>query len=141
MFNLQQELFFFWIDQASLDLLARFYTKRRIGDPSAKTAWICVLALRVNLPAWPGLLLSCPSWLLIVFPVMNTTSDTINDYIKALRERANQVGGLDYALGYLHSTLTQLKLQSYELEQLQKDTENLRDLVAEDNIDLSTSIL
>ena len=72
---------------------------------------------------------------------MNTTSDTINDYIKALRERANQVGGLDYALGYLHSTLTQLKLQSYELEQLQKDTENLRDLVAEDNIDLSTSIL
>ena len=72
---------------------------------------------------------------------MNTTSDTINDYIKALRERANQVGGLDYAMGYLHTTLEQLKLQSYELEQLQKDAENLRIMIAEDNIDLSTEKL
>jgi hypothetical protein len=41
-------------------------------------------------------------------------------------------------MGYLHTTLEQLKLQSYELEQLQKDAENLRIMIAEDNIDLST---
>jgi len=72
---------------------------------------------------------------------MTTTHNTINDYIKALRERANQVGGLDYAMGFLYSTLKNLKPQSYELELLQKDTENLRNLIAEENIDPSTTIL
>ena len=69
---------------------------------------------------------------------MTTTIDTITEYIQALRERANQVGGLDYAMGFLYSTLKELKPQSYELEQLKKDTENLRNLIAEDKIDLST---
>ena len=69
---------------------------------------------------------------------MNTTHDTITDYIQALRDRANQAGGLDYAMGFLYSTLKDLKPQSYELERLQKDTENLRNLIARDNIDLST---
>jgi hypothetical protein len=72
---------------------------------------------------------------------MITTHNTINDYIQALLERANQVGGLDYAMGFLYSTLKDLKLQSYELEQLQKDTENLRDLIAEENLDPSSTIL
>ena len=66
---------------------------------------------------------------------MNTTHDTINDYIQALRNRANQVGGLDYAMGFLYSTLKDLKLQGYELERLQKDTENLSNLITQDNID------
>jgi hypothetical protein len=69
---------------------------------------------------------------------MTTTIDTITEYIQALRERANQVGGLDYAMGFLYATLKELKPQSYELEQLKKDTENLRNLIAEDKIDLST---
>jgi hypothetical protein len=72
---------------------------------------------------------------------MNTTIDTITDYIQALRERANQVGGLDYAMGFLYSTLKELKPQSYELEQLKKDTENLRNLITEENLTLSTSNL
>ena len=66
---------------------------------------------------------------------MNTTHDTITDYIQALRNRANQVGGLDYAMGFLYSTLKDLKLQGYELERLQKDTENLSNLITQDNID------
>ena len=72
---------------------------------------------------------------------MTTTIDTITDYIQALRERSNQVGGLDYAMGFLYSTLKELKPQSYELEQLKKDTENLRNLIAEENIDLSANNL
>ena len=72
---------------------------------------------------------------------MTTTIDTITEYIQALRERANQVGGLDYAMGFLYSTLKELKPQSYELEQLKKDTENLRNLIAEENIDLSATNL
>ena len=62
-----------------------------------------------------------------------TTHNTINNYIIALRERANQVGGLDYAMGFLYSTLKDLKLQSYELDRLQADTETLKDLAAKDN--------
>ena len=53
------------------------------------------------------------------------TNHIINDYIEALQERAEQSGGLDYAMGFLYSTLKNLKLQSYELEQLQLDTKNL----------------
>ena len=68
-----------------------------------------------------------------MFSVMITTHNAINNYIEALRERANQVGGLDYAMGFLYSTLKDLKLQSYELDRLQADTETLKELVAKDN--------
>jgi hypothetical protein len=64
---------------------------------------------------------------------MITTHNTINNYIEALRERANQVGGLDYAMGFLYSTLKDLKLQSYELDRLQAGTETLKELTAKDN--------
>ncbi len=64
---------------------------------------------------------------------MNSTHNTITNYIEALRERANQVGGLDYAMGFLYSTLKDLKLQSYEIDRLQADTETLKELVAKDN--------
>ncbi len=58
---------------------------------------------------------------------MNTNT-IINDYIEALQDRAEQAGDgkLEYALGFLYSTLKTLKLDSYELEQLQSDTQNLR---------------
>lgn len=63
---------------------------------------------------------------------MNTNT-IINDYIEALGERAEQAGDgrLDYAMGFLQGTLKNLKLQSYELEQLQIDIKNLRKLTEE----------
>jgi len=66
----------------------------------------------------------------MLLSVMNTTNNTINDYIEALSKRAEQSGDgrLDYAMGFLYSTLKNLKLQSYELEQLQLDIKNLRKL-------------
>lgn len=61
---------------------------------------------------------------------MNTKA-IINDYIEALSERAEMAGDgkLDYAMGFLYSTLASLKLQSYELEVLQQDIQNLKKLV------------
>jgi hypothetical protein len=72
---------------------------------------------------------------------INATHNTINNYIEALQERANQVGGLEYAMGFLYGTLKDLKLQSYELDRLAADTETLKDMTAEDNIDLSNTNL
>lgn len=66
----------------------------------------------------------CPPEISTLLSVMNTNT-IINNYLKALQERAEQAGGLDYAMGFLYSTLKNLKLQSYELEQLQLDTKNL----------------
>ena len=59
------------------------------------------------------------------------TNATINDYIEALTERANQAGGLDYAMGFLYSTLQSLKLQSYELDVIKQDIKNLKKLANE----------
>jgi len=58
------------------------------------------------------------------------TNDIINDYIKALQERAEQSGGgINYAMGFLYSTLKSLQFSGFkDLEQLQKDTQNLRTL-------------
>jgi hypothetical protein len=63
---------------------------------------------------------------------MNTNT-LINDYIEALGQRSEMSGDgrLDYALGFLQGTLKALKLQSYELEVLQKDTLNLKQLTAQ----------
>ena len=60
---------------------------------------------------------------------MNTNA-IINDYIEALQDRAEQAGDgkLDYAMGFLYSTLKSLQFSGYDLEQLQKDTQNLRTL-------------
>ena len=61
------------------------------------------------------------------------TTIIINNYLEALSERAEMSGDgrLDYAMGFLCSTLKALKLQSYELEQLVSDTKNLRNLIVE----------
>ena len=61
---------------------------------------------------------------------MNTNT-IINDYIEALQDRAEQAGDgkLGYAMGFLYSTLKSLQFSGFkDLEQLQKDTENLRTL-------------
>jgi len=62
---------------------------------------------------------------------MNTNT-IINDYLEALTERAEMAGDgrLDYVMGFLQGTLKTLGLQGYELEVLQRDTANLRDLIA-----------
>jgi hypothetical protein len=56
----------------------------------------------------------------------------INDYLEALTERAEMAGDgrLDYVMGFLQGTLKTLGLQGYELESLQRDTDNLRNLIA-----------
>ena len=65
--------------------------------------------------------------------VMNNYTNTIiNDYLEALAERAEMAGDgrLDYAMGFLQGSLKTLGLQGYELESLQRDTANLRNLIA-----------
>lgn len=63
---------------------------------------------------------------------MNNTTTIINDYIEALTERAEMAGDdrLAFVRGFLEGTLKTLGLQGYELESLQRDTANLRNLVA-----------
>jgi hypothetical protein len=63
---------------------------------------------------------------------MNNTTTIINDYIEALTERAEMAGDerLAYVKGFLEGTLETLGLQGYELEVLQRDTANLRELIA-----------
>jgi hypothetical protein len=63
---------------------------------------------------------------------MNDTNHIINDYLEALAERAEMAGDdrLAYVKGFLEGTLTKLGLQTYELESLQRDTDNLRNLIA-----------
>jgi hypothetical protein len=63
---------------------------------------------------------------------MNNTNHIINDYLQALTERAEMAGDdrLAYAMGFLEGSLKTLGLQGYELESLQRDTDNLRNLIA-----------
>lgn len=58
------------------------------------------------------------------------TKQIINNFVEALTDRAEMSGDgrLEYAMGYLYSTLQALKLQSYELEIIQRDTEHLKEL-------------
>ena len=65
--------------------------------------------------------------------MINTTHTTINNYIEALATRAEQMGGLHYAMGFVHGTLASLKLQGYELEVLAKDAAALNTLIKLDN--------
>lgn len=58
---------------------------------------------------------------------MNTNA-IINDYIDALVERAENAGDdkLGVATGYFYEALRALKLQSYELETLERLTDCLK---------------
>jgi hypothetical protein len=66
--------------------------------------------------------------------MINTTNTTINNYLEALTARAEESGDgrLEYAMGYLYTTLKALKLDSYELETLQRDADNLYKLMKKD---------
>ena len=59
------------------------------------------------------------------------TNKIINNYIEALTARAEMSGDgrLEYAMGFLYSTLKTLKLDSYELESLQRDVQHLNNLI------------
>lgn len=59
--------------------------------------------------------------------------DIINDFIEALEQRARQVGGIGYAMGFLYGTLMSLNLKSHELDQLQISTKHLHELHEESN--------
>ena len=72
---------------------------------------------------------------------MSDTHKTIDSYINALRERATQAGGLEYALGFLYSTLADLKLQDYELWRMKRDTATLNDLIAKEKKQLAENKL
>ena len=72
---------------------------------------------------------------------MSDTHKIIDGYLNALRERATQAGGLEYALGFLYSTLTDLKLQDYELWRMKRDTTTLNDLIAEEKKQLAENRL
>jgi hypothetical protein len=64
---------------------------------------------------------------------MNNYANTIiNDYLEALTDRAEMAGDdrLAYVKGFLEGTLKTLGLQGYELEVLERDTANLRNLIA-----------
>jgi len=77
--------------------------------------------------------LTCPQPVPRIITVMNNYANTIiNDYLEALAERAEMAGDgrLDYVMGFLQGTLKTLGLQGYELESLQRDTDNLRNLIA-----------
>ena len=64
--------------------------------------------------------------------MVNNTTTIINDYLEALTERAEMAGDdrLAYVMGFLYGTLKTLGLQGYELEVLQRDTINLRNIIA-----------
>ena len=59
------------------------------------------------------------------------TNKILNNYIEALQTRYEMSGDgrLEYAMGFLYSTLKSLKLDSYDLESLQRDTQNLQRLI------------
>jgi len=61
---------------------------------------------------------------------MNNTH-VINQYIEALSTRAemSEDSRLDFAMGFLYNTLQAMKLNSYELEVLKQDTDNLNKLI------------
>jgi hypothetical protein len=63
---------------------------------------------------------------------MNNTTTIINDYLEALTERAEMAGDgrLEYVMGFLQGTLKTLGLQGHDLEVLERDTINLRNIIA-----------
>ena len=80
----------------------------------------------------PTPLLTCPQAILNINTVM-TNRTIINNYVKALSDRAHQDGGIDYMAGFLHSTLLALNLQGYEIEALKTDTKILKKLYKEED--------
>ena len=74
--------------------------------------------------------MTCPRSLLNIDNMNNDDKHTLVDtFTRALKERAEQGGGLDYAMGFLYSTLLDLNLQGYEAERLRETTALLHELI------------
>jgi hypothetical protein len=71
----------------------------------------------------------------------NSDKHTLVDtFTRALKERAEQGGGMDYAMGFLYSTLLDLNLQGYEAERLRETTATLHELIDKHNKEMEKSI-
>ena len=71
----------------------------------------------------------------------NSDKHTLVDtFTRALKQRAEQGGGLDYAMGFLYSTLLDLNLQGYEAERLRQTTATLHELIDKHNKDTKENI-
>lgn len=71
---------------------------------------------------------------------LNDKHTLVDTFTRALKERAEQTGGLDYAMGFLYSALLDLNLQGYEAETLRRNTAILHDLIDEHNKELRENI-
>ena len=59
----------------------------------------------------------------------NDKHTLVDTFTRALKQRAEQGGGLDYAMGFLYSTLLDLNLQGYEADRLRETTAILHELI------------
>lgn len=61
----------------------------------------------------------------------------LNNFTNALKERAEQAGGLEYALGFMYSVLQDLNLDQYERSILRKNTALLHELTDKHKTDVA----
>ena len=69
-----------------------------------------------------------------------TNQTLLNNFTNALKERAEQAGGLDYALGFVYSVLRDLNLDQYERSILRKNTATLHELADKHNKEMEKNI-
>ena len=69
-----------------------------------------------------------------------TNHNTLNNFVDALKQRAEQAGGLDYAMGFLYSVLEDMNLQGYEVSVLKKNTALLHELADKHTSDIAKLI-
>jgi len=62
-----------------------------------------------------------------------TNATTVSAFLKTLKQRSEQAGGLDYAIGFLHSTFSELNLQGYDEQILKRDAAHLHGLIDSHN--------
>ena len=68
----------------------------------------------------------------------NSNKHTLVDtFTRALKQRAEQGGGLNYAMGFLYSTLLDLNLQGHEAERLRQNTATLHELIDKHNAEVA----
>ena len=67
-------------------------------------------------------------------------NNTLNNFVDALKQRAEQAGGLDYAMGFIYSVLDDMKLQGYEVNVLKKNTALLHELIDLNNKELQKNV-
>ena len=84
--------------------------------------------------------LTCPDSLYNIDNMNSNKHTLVDTFIRALKERAEQCGGLDYAMGVLYSTLLDLNLQGYEAERLKQNIATLHELIDYHNKDLKENI-